>query len=83
MDTSRIDDLNRLKRMFTDYTKPEQIRRNAHRSFENIKRQIKDRKLVEMRHRLVKAIRANDTKYINKFEQQIDEYTKRLGYDNK
>lgn len=83
MDTSRLDDMKRLHRMFTDPNKPESIRRNAHRSFENIKKQLADKKLAEMRHRLILAIRANDTKYIEKFEQQIDEYTKRRGYANK
>ena len=80
MDSSRDADLKRLHDMFEDKSKSLYVRKNAYRSFHNILRQVKDRKLAELRHRLTKAIIAGDTHFIEKIERVIDEYAWSMGY---
>lgn len=80
MDTSRDVDLHRLKSMFNDHTKPSFIRQNAYKSFGNIRRQIKDRKLATLRLRLIRATRAEDAEAAPRLEQLIQDYSRKMGY---
>lgn len=80
MGTSRDDDLRELHRIMNDPDKPKHVRRTAHRSFENILKQSKDKKLEDLRWKLIQATRANDKKWIESYERQIEEYSWRMGY---
>jgi Txe/YoeB family toxin of Txe-Axe toxin-antitoxin module len=80
VDNSRIPDLERLHKTFNNPDKPHNVRVTAYEAYKNILRQYKDRKLAEMRHRLIEAIKADDHEWIDKYEQQIIEYSHRMGY---
>ncbi len=81
MDTSRDTDLIRLHKIFNDPHKDKQTKQYAYRSFCSIQRQVKDKCLVEMRHRLIRATQVNDKRAIEQIEHEIDRYSrqKRLG----
>lgn len=81
MDGSRAKDLDMFRERMEDVTLPMSKRRQAANHFFLIRAQIKDRKLAELRHRLIKATRANDLEYIEKFEGQIKQHSYRMGYD--
>lgn len=80
MDNSRDADLKALYERFNDPTISRAKRIAAHRAFESIQAKVKDRTLVRMRERLVKAHRANDTEEIEKIEQLVREYSRRKGW---
>lgn len=79
MDNSRDEDLKALHTRFHDKSKSLRVRNLAYRTFQSIQAQVKDRTLVELRHRLIKAHRANDVIEVEKIESQIDEHTRRTG----
>ena len=81
MDSSRDDDLARLYQIFSDPFQDEATRRNAHRSFQNIQKQVKDRKLTALRHHLIHAVQIGDEKSVENLEQTIHEYSWRKGYN--
>lgn len=80
MDLSREPDLRELHRVMNDPVKPKWAREAAHRSFQIIQRQMNDRALTHLRHCLIRAVRANDHKWITRYEKQIEEYSWRMGY---
>lgn len=77
MDTSRERDLSHLHKVFTDPTRSLFARKEAYRSFQGIQAQMNDRKLAELRYRLIKSIRAGDNEATDKLELQIRDYAKR------
>lgn len=80
MDSSRDEDLKRLKSVFENPNKSKFVRNQAHTSLQSILRQIKDRKLTSMRQRLIGAIRAEDETETARIQEQIKEYSYRQGY---
>lgn len=80
MDGTREDNLKSLKEDMDNPLLPMGTRQKAHRTFNNILRQIKDRKLISMRERLLRAHRAGDDKVAEKITLEINEYAKRAGY---
>lgn len=80
MDNSRDHDLIALHKRFNDFSLPKLTRTRAWRSFNKILAQVRDKKLVEMRHRLVRAKLANDSDAADKIELQIEDYTKDRHY---
>lgn len=81
MDGSRDRDLYLLKERMNNAELPLFKRRAAWRKFEDIRRQVKDRKLAELRHCLIRAHIANDEEWITKYEGQIKQHSYRMGYD--
>ena len=55
-------------------------RNRAYRAFQKIQDQVKDKELIELRHRLVKAAHNNDPDTAAKIELQIKEHGRRKGY---
>lgn len=80
MDMSRESDLRELHRVMNDPDKPLYARNAAHRSYQNIQKQMNDRKLTDLRIALIKAVRNDDHDIIQKYEKQIEEYSWRMGY---
>lgn len=83
MDGTRDKDLSMLHKRFNDVSLPLYKRREAHLRFQGIQAQVKDRKLVELRHRLVKAIKAEDVVYIQRFQQMIEDHSRKQWWYNK
>lgn len=75
MDGSRDDDLRALKARMEDQLLPLGERRRAWRSFNKILVQLKDKKLIDLRYRLVRAHRADDADVAEKLVDQIHEHT--------
>lgn len=80
MDGSRESDLRALKTRMEDTTLPLYLRNRAYRKFNDILTQSKDSVLTELRNRLVRAHRANDTDIAAKIEGQIRAYSDKMGY---
>jgi hypothetical protein len=59
---------------------PALTRKRAWRSFNSILAQVRDRKLVTLRHRLVKARLAGDIAEAEKIEELIQEHSWRHHY---
>lgn len=76
MDNSRDHDLAELSKRMNDPTKPMWVRKSAWRTFNKILSQVSDKKLVELRHRLIRANIASDVAAVAKIELQIKDYTK-------
>lgn len=76
MDNSRDADLYALHKRFNDYSLSKTVRKRAYDTFQFVQAQVKDKKLAELRHRLIKAHRANDVEMVERFEAQIKEYTR-------
>lgn len=74
MDNSRDADLAALHRRFSDPLLSKEKRNRAYRTFQKIQAQVKDRGLVRLRHRLIKAHIADDADEADKLERQIREY---------
>lgn len=83
MDSSREADLSALHKRFQDTDLPMGTRQQAYRTFQTIQSQVKDKGLNELRHRLIRAHRANDVHEAEKIEQQLKEYSYRHGYQVK
>jgi len=83
MDDSRSADLAKLYGIFTDNKKPKLTRKNARRSFENIRTQIKDRKLTKLRYRLIRAVQTGTAEESGKIERLIDHYSKKQGWNQR
>lgn len=83
MDSSRDADLSALHNRFSDTSLPMWKRTQAYRTFQNIQRQLNDKGLAELRHRLIRAHRADDLHEAEKIEQQLKEYSYRHGYQVK
>lgn len=81
MDQGRAQDLLELDRQRNDVSLPMHRRKRAHRTFARIQRQIRDKKLTTLRHRMIKAKAAGDFVEGEKIADQINEYTRReYGY---
>lgn len=80
MDNSRDHDLRALHKRFNDDSLPLWKRQSAHRTFVSIQEQVKDSRLNELRHRLVRAAHSNDPDAAAKIELQIKDYRKQRGY---
>lgn len=80
MDSSRDADLQALHARFHDSDRPLWQRQKAYRMFQEIQSQVKDRKLVGLRHRLIAALVAKDEYEAEKIELQIKEYRYRSGH---
>ena len=80
MDNSRDHDLRALHQRFNDSSLPLWKRQRAHRTFVNIQEQVRDSKLIELRHRLVRAAHNDDPDAAAKIELQIKEYQRQRGY---
>ena len=76
MDSSRDVDLIRLRAVLNNPKKSLGRKRMAHKAMKTIVRQMKDRKLMSMRYRLVKAARAHDLHTEQKITDLIREYLK-------
>ena len=80
MDATRGGDLSKLHNIFNDPLVPIGRRKNAHRSFQKIHAQMRDRKLNNLRHRLAKANLASDSDATEKLTEEIEMYSMRKGY---
>jgi len=80
MDNSRDHDLRALHKRFNDHSIPLWKRNKAYRTFQNIQDQVKDKQLIELRHRLVKAAYNDDPDAVARIELQIKEHGRRKGY---
>lgn len=80
MDNTRDHDLRALYERFNNPDVPMYARERAHRTFLNIQRQVKDPRLSELRHRLTRAARNNDTDAVERITLQIKDYSQRMGY---
>lgn len=76
MDNSREHDLWILSRRMNDAMRPLWARKSAYRAYTKILDEMSDRKLVELRHRLIRANRASDINEAEKIELQIRDYVK-------
>lgn len=76
IDASRLKDLEMLKTLMEDYTKPMKARQVASRTHDKIMREIKDPVVSKLRERLVKATYAEDKKEIWKISNQIRAHLK-------
>lgn len=81
MDWTREGDLTRLHKVFNDPLKSRHERRLAHDTFNKILRQLKDKKLTELRRRLIRAHNAEDVDAAEKITEEIYEYSRRMGYN--
>lgn len=73
MDNSRDRDLRILHERMNNPLLSNSSRKVAWRSFNKIVAQTRDKELVELRHRLIKAHQNNDTHVISKLEMSIKE----------
>jgi hypothetical protein len=81
MDWTREGDLTRLHKVFNDPLKSRHERRLAHDTFNKILRQLKDKKLTELRRRLIRANIADDNDAaVERITEEIHEYSRRAGY---
>ena len=80
MDWTREGDLTRLHKVFNDPLKSRHERRLAHDTFNKILRQLKDKKLTELRRRLIRANIADDDAAVERITEEIHEYSRRAGY---
>ena len=80
MDWTREGDLTRLHKVFNDPLKSRHERRLAHDTFNKILRQLKDKKLTELRRRLIRANIADDDAAVERITEEIHEYSRRKGY---
>lgn len=80
MDASRDADFRNLHRIFSDSRLPKDTRKRAYLGYQRIQEQVKDRQLFDLRLRLIRATRANDTDTVSKLEQYIGAYSWRKGY---
>lgn len=80
MDNSRDHDLSALHQRFNDCSLPLWKRQRAHRTFVSIQEQVKDPKLNELRHRLVRAADNDDPDAVARIELQIKEHQRQRGY---
>ena len=83
MDGTREGELKRLHEVFNNPLKSRHERRLAHDTFNKILRQIKDKKLTELRRRLIRAHNAEDVDAAEKITEEIYEYSQRMGYKEK
>ena len=80
MDWTREGDLTRLHKVFNDPLKSRHERRLAHDTFNKILRQLKDKKLTELRRRLIRANIADDNDAVERITEEIHEYSRRKEY---
>lgn len=81
MDSSRDADFKHLRSVIANPKKPRGVKRAAHIAAKKIVSQMRDRKLTQMRHRLVKAARAHDEHVEWKLTNQIRDYLKQERLD--
>lgn len=70
----RLTTLNKLKSVRDDPDKPMLARKRADEAMSRIIRQLEDRRLMDMRMRLIRATRAGDYEASWKIENQIRAY---------
>lgn len=70
----RLTTLNRLKAVRDDPNKSKLARLSADRAMQKIQTQLKDRRLMALRERLIKATRAKDYSESWRIENQIRAY---------
>lgn len=81
MDSGREHDLYALHQELSDITLSVKERRRAYRTFCRIQRQIKDRHLTTMRHRMIRAKIDDNIPEAENIALQITEYIfKTYGY---
>jgi hypothetical protein len=73
----RLTTLNKLRAVRDDGSKPKHVRRGADKSMYKIMAQLKDRKLMAFRERLIKATIAGDKYEVWKIENRMRAYEKR------
>ena len=81
MDNSRISDLRRLKAIMDNPRKSRISKREAHKTAKLIVAQMKDKKLLKLRLRLVKAARAHDEAAEWKIVNLMRDYQKKEKLD--
>lgn len=81
MDNSRDHDLRMLHARMHNPDLSLYSRKVAWRSFNKILAQVNDRKLTELRHRLIRARIDKDLDAVEKIELQLKEYTRIKGYE--
>lgn len=76
MDSTRDADLKHIRSVMNDPSRSLARKRMAYKAAKTIVKQMRDRKLREMRHRLVKAARAYDESSEWKLTNLIRDYLK-------
>lgn len=71
----RAGELDRLNRDRNDPKLPKFVRQQADKAHAKIVEQLKDKKLMRMRERLIKATQAGDQHETDKIQKQMREYT--------
>lgn len=74
----RAGDLDKLNRVRNDHEKSDFFRWQADRSYARIREQLKDKQLMQLRLRLIKATQAGDRAEAIKITKQMRDY---LGED--
>lgn len=80
MDRTREGDLSKLHKVLNDPLLPIGQRQRAHRSFESILRQMKDKTVNRLRYRLAKATIAGDSESVENITMLLEDYSMRRGY---
>lgn len=70
----RTGELKRLNNDRNNYSLPKFVRQQASKAHATITKQIKDKKLMRMRLRLIKAVKAQDENEASKIEQLMRFY---------
>lgn len=73
---AREGELAKLNRDRNDILLPMSARKDADKAFQKILSQMRDKKLMAMRERLVKAARAGDEEQIHRITLQMRSYSK-------
>ena len=76
MDKSRLADLARMQAVIDNPFKPRYARHGAQKAKQAIVKQLKDKKLVRQRRRMVEAARLGDIENEWKIANQIKDYLK-------
>lgn len=72
----RTGELKRLGRDRNDYTLSKLVRKRANEAFVKIVRQMRDKKLMSLRQRLIRATQAGDQGASHRIQLQMRDYIK-------
>lgn len=71
MDYTRREDIEQLKRVINDYSKPRIERERAQDALNTIMRQMEQRDVSDTREQLIRAARAGDTKAMERITERL------------
>ena len=83
MDDSRKQDLETIEKKLKDPATTRHQRRSLENARAAIARQQKDQKAMSLRHQLVNASRAGDSREVYKLSQQLQALDHEQGYDRR